>query len=102
MKKSDRSFAIEIEPPGSAIIGIEEGKTLTIALSGGKTTYTAPIEKVYAAMVRWHQKEHPTGKKRRRLLASSEQLRRVCRWFSYQETLAWLPSRLESGAGAFG
>jgi hypothetical protein len=74
MKKSERHFVVGIEPGGSAIIGIDEANTLWIALGHGKT-YRAPIERIHAAMARWHAKEHPTGKRSRRLLTHSDQLR---------------------------
>jgi hypothetical protein len=74
MEKSERTFTIEVGK--STIIGISEESTLTIVLRGGKT-YRAQVEKNHATMARWHAKEHPIGKKRRRLLTSSEQLRRL-------------------------
>jgi hypothetical protein len=78
MKKTERSFTIEIKPEGStkgsAVIGIDERSTLTIAFHGGKE-YSAPIEKVHQALARWHAKEHPIGRKRRRFFRDSEELR---------------------------
>jgi hypothetical protein len=74
MKKSWRSFSFGVDG-GKTFIGIEPGTVFVIALGGG-SEYRAPIEKIHAAMGRWHAKEHPTGKKRRRLLTSSEEMRR--------------------------
>ena len=74
MKKPASTFTIEVEG-GSTIINISPGRTLTIALAGGKQ-YTAPIEWIHAAMARKHQRENPTGKRRRRLLMSNEEMRR--------------------------
>jgi hypothetical protein len=82
MKKSERSFTIEIRPEGStkgsALLGIDEGSTLTISLGSGKQ-YSASIEKVHQALARWHAKEHPTGRKQRRLFTSSEEYRKYRR-----------------------
>jgi hypothetical protein len=47
---------------------------LVISTSQGGVEYRAPIEKVQATLARWHQKAHPTGKHRQRLLTSSEEL----------------------------
>ena len=71
---SDASFAVEISPPGQAVLGIESGEMLAISRNG--RAYTAPIDKIYATLQRWHAKEHPTGKRRRRLFTSSEQMRK--------------------------
>jgi hypothetical protein len=74
MKTNNRTFAIEVGK--SAIIGISPGSTpLTISLGGGKT-YSAPIEKVHAALQRWHAREHPTGRKPRRFLTHSDQMKK--------------------------
>jgi hypothetical protein len=73
MKKPPNTFTIEVGK--SAIIGIEPGTMLTIALRGGKT-YSASVEKVHKAMAAWHAKEHPTGKKRRRLFTSSQEMKK--------------------------
>jgi hypothetical protein len=79
MKKPSSFYGIEINPPSAKgdrlWLGIERGDTFAIHLGGGKQ-YTAPIEKVYATLQRWHAKEHPTGKTRRRLFTSSEEMRR--------------------------
>jgi hypothetical protein len=63
MKKPHNYFMVEIDPPGKAWIGVEPGKMIAISLGVGKV-YTAPIEKVYATLQRWHAKEHPSGRKR--------------------------------------
>jgi hypothetical protein len=68
------SFTISINR-GSTIIGIEPGSTFTISGGGNAKEYSAPIEKVHAALSRWHAKEHPTGRKRRRFSRDSEELR---------------------------
>jgi hypothetical protein len=60
----------------STIIGIEPGSTFTISSSGAdRKEYSAPIEKVHQTLARWHAKENPTGKKRRKLFKSSEEMR---------------------------
>jgi len=74
MKKPASTFTIEVEG-GSAILGIPPGAGISIALANGKR-YTAPIEWIHAAMSRKHQRENPTGKHRRRLLMSNEEMRR--------------------------
>ncbi len=71
MKKPRNYYAIELNPPGRAWIGIEAGDTFAISM-GGKQ-YTAPVEKVYATLQRWQAKEHPSGKKRRKQLFSSSE-----------------------------
>ena len=48
---------------------------IAIRLGDGKD-YTAPVEKVYATLQRWHARENPSGKKRRRLFTSSEEYRK--------------------------
>jgi hypothetical protein len=71
--KTSRSFIIEVEG-GSAILGIEPGDMLSLSLRGGGKRYTASVEWLHATLARKHQRENPTGRKRRRLLTSSEQL----------------------------
>ena len=79
--KITKTFTISIEPGGNSILGISPGHTLTIKLIGNRTnrdatmTYSAPVGKVHQAMARWHAKEHPSGKKRRRFLTHSDQLK---------------------------
>ena len=68
---SDASFAVEISPPGQLVFGIESGEMLAVSRNGRR--YTAPIDKVYATLQRWHAKEHPSGKKRRKQLFSSSE-----------------------------
>jgi hypothetical protein len=65
MKKPSNYYGIEINPSHTKRlwIGIERGDTFAISLGGGQQ-YTAPIEKVYATLQRWHAKEHPSGRKR--------------------------------------
>ena len=81
MKKPERTYTISIEPGGNSIIGIPPGHTLSIKLIGNRTsrdatmTYSAPIGKIHTTLARWHQKEHPTGKKRRRFITHSDQLK---------------------------
>ena len=72
MKKPPNTFTVEIDPPGKAWIGVERGKMIAISLGVGQQ-YTAPIEKVHATLARWHAKEHPSGKKRRKQLFSSSE-----------------------------
>ena len=62
---SERSFTISIDRV-STIIGIEPGSTFTICIGRGKA-YSTSIEKLHATLVRWHQNERPTGKRRRRV-----------------------------------
>jgi hypothetical protein len=64
MKKPRDFYGIEINPSHTKRlwIGIERGDTFAISLGGGQQ-YTAPIEKVYATLQRWHAKEHPSGRK---------------------------------------
>jgi hypothetical protein len=67
MKKPERSFVVAIDQ--SAHLGVSPESVLSINLIPNRTgkepmTYSAPIEKVYATLQRWHAKEHPTGKKR--------------------------------------
>jgi len=69
MKKPFRGFSIEVGK--SAIIGIEPGSVLTISLGADSKGYSAPIEKIHATLARWHAREHPTGKRRRRLFTST-------------------------------
>ena len=82
MKKPPKMFTVEVHPPGrpgKACIGVECGQVLSINLIPNRTgkepmTYSAPIEKVYATLQRWHVKEHPTGRKRgRKLFGISEE-----------------------------
>ena len=68
-----RTFIIEVEG-GSTIIGIEKGTMFSISLSNGRK-YVASIERIHQTLARWHAKEHPIGKPRRKFLTSSEQLR---------------------------
>ena len=75
MKNLPNTFTVEIDPPGKAWIGVERGKMIAISLGVGKV-YTAPVEKVHATLARWHAKQHPIGKRRRRLFTSSEQMRK--------------------------
>ena len=77
MKKPRNFYAIEINPPSAKglWIGIERGDTFAIRLGGGKH-YTAPIEKVYATLARWHAKEYSTRRKRRKFFTNSEQIRK--------------------------
>ena len=78
MKKSKHTFTLEVG--NSALIGIKPGTTVTIALLDGKI-YSAPIEKVHQALARMHQqknlamRENLTGKKRRRFITHSDQLK---------------------------
>jgi hypothetical protein len=67
MKKPERSFVVEIDQ--KALLGVSPESVLSINLIPNRTgkepmTYSAPIEKVYATLQRWHAKEHPSGKKR--------------------------------------
>jgi hypothetical protein len=62
--------------PHRTIIGISPGSMLTISLGVDHEQYSAPIEKIHQILARWHAKEHPTGKRRRRLFKSSEELRK--------------------------
>jgi hypothetical protein len=78
MKKPERRFVVEIDQ--KALLGVSPDSVLSIRLSNSRTgketmAYSASVEKVHATLARWHAKEHPTGKRRRRLLTSSEQLR---------------------------
>ena len=75
MKAPSRTFTVEVGE--SALIGVAPGATLGIALTGDGKIYRAPIEKVHAALARWHQKANPAGQRRRRFLTSSEQLKRL-------------------------
>lgn len=68
------TFTLEVGQ--SALIGIPRESLVTVALGDGKR-YSAPIEKVHKALARWHAKEHPSGKKRRKLFTSSEEMRRL-------------------------
>jgi hypothetical protein len=81
MKKPPNMFTVEVhlpQRPGRAFIGAELGFLLTISMNGGQQ-YSAPIEKVYATLQRWHAKANPTGKKRRRLFNDSEEYRKYKR-----------------------
>ena len=72
--KTNRSFIIEVEG-GSAIVGIPESATVTIALGHGKK-YSASVEKIHAAMCRWNSGKQTAAKpKRRRLLTHSDQMK---------------------------
>jgi hypothetical protein len=79
MKKPERSFVVEIDQ--KAHLGVSPESVISISLINSRTgkdtmTYSASVEKVHATLARWHAKEHPTGKRRRRLLTSSEEMRR--------------------------
>jgi hypothetical protein len=79
MKKPERSFVVEIDQ--KALLGVSPESVLSIKLINTRTgkdtmTYSASVEKVHATLARWHAKEHPTGKRRRRLFTSSEQMRK--------------------------
>jgi hypothetical protein len=65
--KTDRRFVVEIDK--KLLLGVSPESMLSINLIPNRTgkepmTYSAPIEKVYATLQRWHTKEHPIGKKR--------------------------------------
>jgi hypothetical protein len=73
-RRSHRFFVIEAG--SSALIGIEPKTTISIRLGEG-VKYSAPIEKIHAAMRRWNAKQNPTGSKRRRFFTSSDQLKNL-------------------------
>ena len=78
MKKPERSFVVEIDQ--QALLGVSPESMLTIKLINSRTgkdtmTYSASVEKVHATLARWHAKEHPSGKKRRRFITHSDQLK---------------------------
>ena len=60
----------------TAFLGIEPGTMITISRGCDSKQYSAAIEKIHATLARWHAKEHPTGKRRRRLFTHSDQLKK--------------------------
>ena len=80
--RSERTFVVEIDQ--KALLGVSPESVLSIRLRDNRTgddtvTYCATIEKIHQTLARWHSKEHPTGKRRRRLFTSSEEFRKYRR-----------------------
>ena len=84
MKKPEKTFTLEVGQ--SALIGIPRESLVTIALRDGKR-YCVSIEKLHATLARWHAKENPTGKHRRRLLVHSDQMKNDPRRYATEKPL---------------
>ena len=77
LKKPPSLFMIDVgNSKKTAFLGIEPGTMITVSRGCHSKQYSASIEFVHAALARQHARENPTGRKRRKLFTTSEQIRK--------------------------
>ena len=79
MKKLERGFVVEVGQ--NALLGVSPESIVTIHLMNyragrGTTKYSATVEWLHTTLARKHQRENPTGRKRRRFFSSSEEMKK--------------------------